>query len=122
VEAGYLACWKDEFREPIFGRKVETSVSAIPILGIIQLEIPSPLLSPYIQVGAGVYPLTVKAVVSSLEVKDTETEFGIMAAAGLAIPLVPRVNLDVGCKFHMIFTEGESTIMFNPGAGLAIKF
>ncbi len=126
VEAGYLACLKDEFREPFFGLKVETGLSAIPVLGIIQLEIPSPLLSPYIQVGAGIYPLTIETftIVFFLPAveKHRETEFGIMTAMGLRIPLVPRINLDVGCKLHLIFTEGESTIMFNPGVGIAVKF
>ncbi len=120
VEAGYLRCWKDEYT--ISGTKYKESLSAIPILGIIQLEAPVPLVSPYLQVGAGVYPLTAKLVVSGVTIKDTGTEFGIMAAAGVTIPLAPKLNLDVGGKLHMIFTEGESTIMLNPVAGILIRF
>jgi len=119
VEAGYLRCWKDEYN---WGGKVKESLSAIPILGIIQLESPLPLVSPYLQAGAGVYPLTAKLVVSGITLKDTETNFGIMAAAGVAIPFAPMVNLDVGGKIHMIFTEGESMIMLNPVAGILIRF
>jgi len=120
VEAGYLRFFKDEYR--ISGTKYKESLSAIPILGIIQLEAPTPLVSPYLQVGAGVYPLTAKLVVSGVTLKDTTTDFGIMAAAGVAIPLAPTLNLDVGGKFHMIFTEGESTIMLNPVVGILIRF
>jgi hypothetical protein len=122
VEAGYLACWKDEYKDPVSGLKVEVGLSAIPILGIIQLESPLPLLSPYLQIGGGVYPLTTKIVVLGVEVKDTETRFGVMAAAGLTIPLVPKINLDLGGKLYLIFTEGESTIMLNPSGGISIRF
>ena len=119
VEAGYLRFWKDEYNP---GTKVEESLSAIPILGIIQLEAPLPSVSPYLQVGAGVYPLTAKMVISGIVIKDTETEFGIMAAAGVAIPLAPKLNLDVGGKLHMLFAEDESTIILNPVAGISIRF
>jgi len=124
VEVGYLSCWKDEYRDPGSGLKVELSLSAVPVLGIIQLEAPLPLLSPYLQIGPGVYPLTLKIEIPTLDVetKDTETEFGVMFAAGVAIPLMPKVNLDLGGKLHLIFTEGESTIMFNPGAGILVRF
>jgi len=124
VEAGYLPFWKDEYRDSGSGLKVEMSLSAIPILGVIQLELPLPLVSPYLQIGPGVYPLTAKIEIPALDVetKDKETKFGVMAAAGVAIPLVPKVNLDVGGKLHMIFTEGESTIMLNPFAGILIRF
>ena len=121
VEAGYLRFWKDEYTD--FGIKYETSLSAIPILGIIQLESPLPLVSPYLQVGAGIYPLTGKITFLGLEVKLLEeTEFGVMAAAGVAIPLAPKLSLDVGGKLHMIFTEDESTITFNPFGGILIRF
>ncbi len=120
VEAGYLRFWKDEYT--LFGTKYKESLSAIPILGIIQLESPLPSVSPYLQAGAGVYPLTAKLVVSGISVTDTVTEFGVMAAAGVGIPLAPRIDLDVGGKLHMIFTEGESTVMLNPVAGILIKF
>jgi len=124
VETGYLSCWKDEYRDPGIGEKVEFSLSAIPVLALIQFESPLPLLSPYFQIGAGVYPLTQKIRVPALdaESKTTETEFGVMAAAGLAIPLVPKTNLELGGKLHMIFTEDESTIMFNPFGGVSIRF
>jgi len=55
-------------------------------------------------------------------VTDTITKFGVMAAAGVAIPLAPRIDLDVGGKLHMIFTEGESTVMLNPVVGILIRF
>jgi hypothetical protein len=42
VETGYLACWKDEYKDPSTSVKVEISLSAIPILGLIQLESPLP--------------------------------------------------------------------------------
>lgn len=117
-----LDCWKDEYKDPSSGVKVEISLSAIPSLGLIQLESPLPLLSPYLQIGAGAYPLTQKIAVRGIEVKDKETKFGVMAAAGVAIPLVPKVNLDLGGKLHLIFTKDESTIMFNPGGGILLKF
>jgi len=119
VEAGYLRFWKYEYNP---GTKVEESFSAIPILGIIQLESPLPLVSPYLQIGAGLYPLTAKIVVSDITIKDTETKFGVMFAAGVAIPLAPKLNLDVGGKLHMIFTEDESTVMLNPVAGILVRF
>jgi hypothetical protein len=40
----------------------------------------------------------------------------------VTIPLVPKVNLDLGGKLHLIFIEGDSTIMFNPGGGISIRF
>ena len=120
VEAGYLRFWKDEYT--ISGTKYKELLSAIPILGIIQLESPLPLVSPYLQAGAGVYPLTPKLVVSGITVTDTITKFGVMAAAGVTVPLAPKLNLDVGGKLHMIFTEGESTIMLNPVVGILIRF
>jgi hypothetical protein len=60
VETGYLACWKDEYKDPSTSVKVEISLSAIPILGLIQLESPLPLLSLYLQIGAGAYPFDSK--------------------------------------------------------------
>lgn len=124
VEAGYLRCWKDEYRDAGSGLKVEMSLSAVPILGVIQIEVPLPLVSPYLQIGPGVYLLTSKIEIPALgvETKDKETKFGVMAGVGVAIPLVPKLNLDVSGKLHMIFTEGESTIMLNPVVGILIRF
>jgi len=137
VEAGFLPLWKWEFTleivefvngtPEIVDAKFETSYSAVPILGVIQLEAPLPLVSPYLQIGPGFYPLTqtIKVTVPGTEEikdKDTETKFGIMFAAGVAIPFAPKLNLDVGGKLHMIFTEGESTIMLNPVVGILIRF
>lgn len=119
VEAGYLRFWKDEYTE--LGIEYKESLSAMPILGIIQLESPLPLVSPYLQVGVGVYPLTAKLAVLGLTIKDTTAQFGVMAGAGVEIPLAPKLSLDVGGKLHMIFTENESTIMFNPFGGISIR-
>ena len=120
VEAGYIRFWKDEYTA--LGTKYKEILSAIPILGIIQLESPLPLVSPYLQVGVGVYPLTAKLVFSGIALKDTNTKFGVMAGAGVAIPFAPLLNLDLGAKFHMVFTEGESMVMLNPFAGILIRF
>jgi len=121
IEGGYLPCWKDEYRDPTWG-KVEVTLSATPFLAIIQLESPLPLLSPYLQVGAGVYPLTQSVAVGGQEGKDRETDFGVMGAAGITIPLVPKLNLDLGGKLHMIFSEGESTIVVSPSGGIVVRF
>jgi len=123
VEAGYLRCWKDEWTDTSTGAKVEMSLSAIPILGIIQLETPLPLVSPYLQIGPGIYPLTGKIASEGVEVEFLdETKFGVMFAAGVAFAMAPKLNLDVGGKLHLIFTEDESTIILNPGIGILLKF
>ena len=57
VEAGYLRFWKWEFTgefwrvvngtPELVDLKFESSYSAVPILGVIQIEAPLPLVSPY---------------------------------------------------------------------------
>lgn len=135
VEVGYLRFWKWEFTGEIWrvvngipelvDLKFESSYSAVPILGVIQIEAPLPLVSPYLQIGPGIYPLTATTKITVLgeeeKDKDRETKFGIMAAVGVTIPLAPKLNLDVGGKLHMIFTEGESIIMLNPFGGISIR-
>ncbi len=70
----------------------------------------------------GVYPVTAKFVVLGVTIKDTGAQFGVMAGAGVAIPLAPKLNLDVGGKLYMLFEEDESTIILNPVAGISIRF
>jgi len=139
LEAGCLPIWKWDVHLEIVhlvngsweidDAEDETICSAVPILAIIQLEAPLRLVFSYLQIAPGVYLLTqtTKLTVPDFpeldrEVKDTETEFGIMFAAGVAIPLAPKLNVDVAGKLHLIFTEDESTITLNPGIGILLKF
>jgi len=118
VEVGYIDCWRDAYTDPGSGERVEINLSAVPILAIIQLE--SRL--PYLQIGAGLYRLTSKIAVLSVDQKRRDTRLGLMFAAGAAIPLDPKLNLDLGGKLHMILTEDESTILLSPALGILLRF
>jgi len=130
VEVGYLAVWKDEFTDPEYGKLVEASISAIPILGIIQANFPSAGVTPYVQAGAGIFsykakillPDWVARILEEEAVQETTTsEFGVTAGGGIEIPVGPNVNLDLGAKIYMIFAA-DTVILLNPGVRVSVKF
>ncbi len=89
---------------------VEMSFSAIPILGVAQIR---PIAQPlYVEAGLGfqmamahieyntAYPLP--------DVDDSSLEFGLMLGAGYAVALNEQMEIPVGARMMMIFSDGSA--------------
>ena len=91
---------------------VEASFSAIPILAVAQMR---PIAQPlYVEAGLG-FALAMAHVEMDLgpwggtmDDDSSELEFGLMLGAGYAIALNEQMEIPVGARFMMIFSDGSA--------------
>ena len=92
-----------------------SDLSLIPVsLGAKYYFIPEGSINPYAGVGLGYYT----AKFGSYSTSD----FGIAPVVGLQFGLSDALSLDVNAKYHLIFTEGESTSNIGFNVGIVYKF
>lgn len=89
---------------------VEASFSAIPILAVAQMR---PIAQPlYVEAGLG-FAMAMTHVEYNVgypipDVDDSSLEFGLMLGAGYAIALNEQMEIPVGARFMMIFSDGSA--------------
>ena len=137
LEAGYLQCWKDEFRDPDSGIKRTIGRSVVPVM-LTGLVISSPPSTPFPfrhmfgEFGLGVGVITKKLFISGRETKDTITRFGATSKLRILVPFTstrppykrrPVIFLDLGLAYYAFGGIAKVDIeMFNLNVGIALSF
>jgi hypothetical protein len=67
---------------------------------------------PHVQVGAAAYNVNLKPDIGE---DNSETKIGVNGGVGLMFNTSAPVSFGIGGAFHNIFTEDESTQLFNVG-------
>lgn len=129
AEIGYLSIYSWEYEIPsytlwgiTYGGKSSASLSAIPILGIIQYTLGDPKASfkPYIQGGLGFYLTSSSITLLGVEASDTELKLGMKLGAGGCVEINPQMGFDFSLNFYPMFVEGGASTL-NLEAGIAYQ-
>lgn len=73
--------------------------------------------SPYFKAGAGFYDLKLTVTYMGADVSDSQSDFGLMAGAGLQFKGEGNVGGFVEAMVHDVLTEGSSTTFFGIRGG-----
>jgi opacity protein-like surface antigen len=117
AEGGYLMLGGEDETEVIESIPVEASydLSAIPITGQVTYFIgdEGAQAMPFVTAGGGFYQLRTSVEASAMGVSlsdtDTSSEVGMNFGGGVKMNTDSSVSFGADARFHLVFTEGEST-------------
>ncbi len=88
------------------GGSYEFTISAIPILALAQVR---PIAQPlYLEAGLGFALVTWSQESPAGDMDDSELDLGLMLGAGYAIALNEQMEIPIGARFMMIFSDGSA--------------
>lgn len=130
AELGYLSMYSLSYDSPainlgyytVAAYTWEMSLSAIPILGLVQYNLgdPAAQFKPYVQAGLGFYLASVSASAAGITASESELDLGMKLGVGGALQLNPEMDLDFSLNYYNVFiTGGASTL--NIEAGIAYR-
>ncbi|MBN1897250.1 MAG: outer membrane beta-barrel protein [Spirochaetes bacterium] len=127
AEVGYLSLYSQKYESPaippfIAAYSFESSLSAIPILGIVQYTLGDPKgsLKPFLQGGLGFYMTSATATSLGISASSSELDLGIKLGVGMDYMLSDNLDLDISLNYYNIFVTGGASTL-NLEAGVAFQ-
>jgi hypothetical protein len=90
----------------------------MPITGMFEYSFTENKFSPYIGADLGIYRIGISGNGASLSTSN----FGMASTLGANYSLSDNFGINANVKYHLIFTEGESTSALGANLGVLYKF
>jgi len=118
LHVGYDRFYTFEMNDSFMG-SVETTISTIPIMAMVELR---PIAAPlFIDVGLGINIVEASVEIAGIEASTSETDFGFLVGAGYAVTINDKMEIPVGVRYSMTFVEDNSISQIQITAGFNYK-